>query len=165
MATVTMKGNPVETVGNLPAVGTQAPAFTLAAADLSDLTLASLAGKRVVLNIFPSIDTPTCATSVREFNQRAADLDNVVVVCVAADLPFAMARFCGAEGIANVKTGSSFRSGFGKDYGVAFAGGPLAQLLSRAVVVIGTDGKVLYTEQVAEVASEPNYDAALKALA
>ncbi|AFU98174.1 thiol peroxidase [Simiduia agarivorans] len=165
MATVTMKGNPVETVGNLPAVGTQAPAFTLAAADLSDLTLASLTGKRVVLNIFPSIDTPTCATSVREFNQRAAGLDNVVVVCVAADLPFAMARFCGAEGISNVKTGSSFRSSFGQDYGVAFAGGPLAQLLSRAVVVIGTDGKVIYTEQVAEVASEPDYDAALKALA
>lgn len=165
MATVTMKGNPVETVGNLPAVGSQAPAFTLAAADLSDKTLADFAGKRVLLNIFPSIDTPTCATSVRTFNERASQLKDVVVLCVAADLPFAMARFCGAEGIDNVMTASCFRSTFGTDYGVEFKAGPLKKLLSRAVVVIDAAGKVIYTEQVAEVASEPDYEAALKSLA
>ncbi|MDN3639235.1 thiol peroxidase [Simiduia curdlanivorans] len=164
MATVTLHGNPFETVGNLPAVGSNAPAFTLAGADLSDLTLASLAGKRVVLNIFPSIDTPTCATSVREFNAKAGSLDNVAVVCISADLPFALGRFCGAEGLSNVKVGSTFRSSFGDDYGVAFKTGPLTKLLSRAVVVVGTDGKVLHNEQVAETGNEPNYEAALKVL-
>lgn len=164
MATVTLKGNPFNTVGELPAVGAKAPAFTLAQADLSDLTLADLAGKRVVLNIFPSIDTPTCATSVRKFNEKAASLDNVVVVCVAADLPFAMSRFCGAEGITNVKVGSGFRSDFGNAYGVNFADGPLKGLMSRAVVVVGTDGEVLYTEQVGETADEPDYAGALAAL-
>ena len=151
MATVTLKGNPFETVGTLPAVGSVAPGFTLSAGDLSDLTSASLAGKRVVLNIFPSIDTPTCATSVRKFNEQAASLDNVAVVCVSADLPFALGRFCGAEGIDNVKVGSTFRSSFGDDYGVNFATGPLTKLLSRSVVVLDTDGKVLHAEQVAEI--------------
>ena len=164
MATVTLKGNPFETVGTLPAVGSVAPEFTLSAGDLSDLTSASLAGKRVVLNIFPSIDTPTCATSVRKFNEQAASLDNVAVVCVSADLPFALGRFCGAEGIDNVKVGSTFRSSFGDDYGVNFATGPLTKLLSRSVVVLDTDGKVLHTEQVAETADEPNYSAALAVL-
>ena len=164
MATVTLQGNPIETVGELPEVGSQAPAYTLVQGDLSELTSESLAGKRVILNIFPSIDTPTCATSVRTFNQKAAALDNTVVVCVAADLPFAMTRFCGAEGIANVKIGSTFRSTFGNDYGVNFGTGPLTGLLSRAVVVIDTDGKVLHTEQVGEIADEPNYEAALAVL-
>ncbi|MBY6212428.1 thiol peroxidase [Microbulbifer agarilyticus] len=158
MANVTLQGNPITTVGDLPQVGSQAPAFTLAQGDLSDLTLQDLAGKRVVLNIFPSVDTPTCATSVRTFNEQVAALENTVVVCVSADLPFAMARFCGAEGIANVKLGSTFRSSFGDDYGVAFATGPLIGLLSRAVVVIDETGKIIYTEQVAETADEPNYD-------
>ena len=118
MATVTLQGNPIETIGELPAPGSQAPAFTLVQGDLSELTSESLVGKRVILNIFPSIDTPTCATSVRTFNQKAAALDNTVVVCVAADLPFALTRFCGAEGIENVKVGSTFRSTFGNDFGV-----------------------------------------------
>ena len=164
MANVTMKGNPVETVGQLPAVGEPAPAFTLVQGDLSNLTLKSLAGKRVVLNIFPSVDTGTCATSVRTFNEKAASLDNAVVVCVSADLPFAMTRFCGAEGIENVKLGSAFRSEFGSDYGVTFKSGPLAGLLSRAVVVIDEAGKVAYTEQVAEITEEPDYEKALAAL-
>ena len=164
MATVTMKGNPVETVGELPAAGSQAPAFTLVQGDLSDLTLESLAGKRIVLNIFPSVDTGTCAMSVRTFNEKAAALDNAVVVCVSADLPFAMTRFCGAEGIENVKLGSAFRSDFGSDYGVTFKSGPLTGLLSRAVVVIDESGKVAYTEQVAEITEEPDYESALAAL-
>ncbi|WP_226704826.1 thiol peroxidase [Microbulbifer elongatus] len=164
MANVTMKGNPVETVGELPAVGDQAPAFTLVQGDLSDLTLDSLAGTRVVLNIFPSVDTGTCATSVRTFNEKATALDNTAVVCISADLPFAMSRFCGAEGIENVKLGSAFRSEFGSDYGVTFKSGPLAGLLSRAVVVIDEAGKVVYTEQVAEITDEPDYEKALAAL-
>ncbi|HRH77411.1 MAG TPA: thiol peroxidase [Cellvibrionaceae bacterium] len=164
MATVTLKGNPFSTVGELPAVGSQAPNFTLVQADLSEITLASLSGKKVVLNIFPSIDTPTCALSVRTFNESAANLANTQVLCVSADLPFAGKRFCGAEGIERVATASSFRSDFGSRYGVAFANGPLAGLLSRSVVVIDEQGKVLYTEQVAETADEPNYTAALAAL-
>ena len=164
MATVTLKGNPFDTVGDLPAVGSSAPAFALSKTDLSDLTLESLSGKRVILNIFPSIDTPTCATSVREFNAKASSMDNTVVVCIAADLPFAMGRFCGAEGIENVEVASTFRSSFGQDYGVEIANGPLAKLMSRSVVVLDTEGKVVYTEQVAETADEPNYEAALAAL-
>jgi thiol peroxidase len=163
MATVTLKGNPFETIGTLPSLGSVAPPFTLAQTDLSDLTLASLAGKTVILNIFPSIDTPTCATSVREFNAKAAAVDNTIVVCISADLPFALGRFCGAEGIENVTVASSFRSSFGSDYGVDFTTGPLTGLLSRAIVVIATDGAVLYTEQVAETADEPNYADALTA--
>ncbi|MCK7598517.1 thiol peroxidase [Microbulbifer sp. CAU 1566] len=164
MANITLKGNPITTVGELPAVGSAAPAFTLVQGDLSELTLSDLAGKRVVLNIFPSVDTPTCATSVRTFNEKVASLENTVVVCVSADLPFAMTRFCGAEGIENVKLGSAFRASFGDDYGVAFETGPLKGLLSRAVVVIGEDGKVVYTEQVAETADEPSYEGAMAAL-
>jgi thioredoxin-dependent peroxiredoxin len=164
MATVTIKGNPFKTVGELPAVGQSAPDFTLCKADLSDVTKADLAGSKVILNIFPSIDTPVCATSVRKFNEQAASLDNVKVVCVAADLPFAMGRFCGAEGIENVMTTSSFKSSFGQDYGVNFAEGPFTQLHSRAIVVLDEQGNVVHTEQVAETADEPNYDAALAAL-
>lgn len=165
MAQVTLKGNPIETVGNLPAVGSAAPDFTLVKQDLSDLTLGSLRGKRVVLNIFPSVDTGTCAKSVRTFNQRAASLKNTQVVCVSADLPFALGRFCGAEGIDQVATASTFRcSDFGTQYGVRFTSGPLKGLLSRSVVVIDENGKVLHTEQVAETVNEPNYDAALAVL-
>lgn len=163
MATVTLKGNPIETVGELPKVGDKAPAFNLVKDDLSDLQLGDLKG-RVVLNIFPSIDTGTCAKSVREFNTKAAALNNTTVVCVSKDLPFALGRFCGAEGINNVLVGSAFRSSFGEDYGVTFKTGPLTGLLSRSVVVIDENGKVTYTQQVAETADEPDYDAALKAL-
>lgn len=163
MATVTLKGTPFKTAGELPAVGSKAPGFTLLKQDLSDLSLSDLSG-RVVLNIFPSIDTPTCATSVRQFNTKAASVDNTTVVCVSKDLPFAMARFCAAEGIENVVAASAFRSSFAEDYGVTIKEGPLAELCSRAVVVIGEDGNVLYNEQVAEIADEPDYDKALAAL-
>jgi thiol peroxidase len=165
MATVTLKGTPIHTVGDLPKVGSTAPAFSLVKADLSTVTSADLAGKRVVLNIFPSVDTGTCATSVRRFNVEAAKLTNTVVLCVSKDLPFAHKRFCGAEGIDKVHGVSDFRSpGFGKDYGVTFSDGPLQGLLSRSVVVIDTAGKVVYTEQVGETANEPNYAGALAAL-
>ncbi len=164
MAQVTLGGNPVNTSGELPSVGSAAPSFSLTGADLGDVTSDSLAGKNVVLNIFPSIDTPTCATSVRTFNERAAELDDTVVLCVSADLPFAQGRFCGAEGIENVQTASTFRSDFGADYGVNLADGKLAGVLARAVVVIGPDGTVKYTELVPEIAQEPDYDAALDAL-
>ncbi len=165
MATVTLKGNPFQTIGELPAVGSKAPDFTLTGAGLADVKLADFAGQRLVLNIFPSVDTPTCATSVRTFNKALSGLSNTTVLCISADLPFAQARFCGAEGLEQVKNGSSFRSSFGKDYGVVFTTGPLTGLLSRAVVVVGTDGTVLYTEQVAETADEPSYEGALAALA
>lgn len=164
MATVTLKGNPIETVGELPAVGSQAPDFTLVKNDLSEVSLADYAGSRLVLNIFPSVDTPICAMSVRVYNQQASSLENTKVLCVSADLPFAQARFCGAEGIENVESGSSFRGSFGEDYGVSFTTGPLTGLLSRAVVVIDEKGKVLYTEQVSETADEPNYESAAAAL-
>lgn len=165
MATTHLGGNPIETTGDLPAVGEKAPAFELVGADLSTVSSDGLAGQRVVLNIFPSIDTPTCAMSVRQFNERAASLENTSVVCVSADLPFAAGRFCGAEGIANVSTGSTFRSpSFADDYGVGMDEGALTGLLARAVVVLDTDGTVLHTELVNEIANEPNYDAALEAL-
>ncbi len=164
MTTVTLKGNSIETVGELPKVGEQAPDFNIVKDDLSELSLADLKGQRVVLNIFPSVDTGTCAMSVRQFNEKAASLDNTTVVCVSKDLPFAMKRFCGAEGIENVTSGSAFRSSFGEDYGVTFKTGPLTGLLSRAVVVIDENGKVTYTEQVAETTEEPDYDAAVNAL-
>jgi thiol peroxidase len=165
MATVTLKGNPFETAGSLPAVGSTAPAFELVKTDLSVTTLADYKGAKLVLNIFPSVDTPTCAMSVRKFNESAAALKGVNVLCVSADLPFAVARFCGAEGIDNVDTGSTFRSTFGEDYGLVFTTGPLTGLLSRAVVVLDESGSVIYTEQVAETADEPNYEAALAVLA
>lgn len=164
MATVTLQGNPLETLGDLPAVGTPAPAFELVKSDLSTVSSADLSGKKVVLNIFPSVDTGTCAMSVRKFNEKAASLDNTVVICVSADLPFAAGRFCGAEGIENVLTGSTFRSDFGTDYKVTFTTGPLTGLLSRSVVVIDEEGKVAYTQQVAETADEPDYEAAIAAL-
>jgi thiol peroxidase len=164
MADVTLRGNPFHTNGDLPEVGSQAPEFSLVGSDLSEVTSESLAGKNVVLNIFPSIDTPTCATSVRTFNERAAGLDDTVVVCVSEDLPFAAGRFCGAEGIENVTTGSAFRGDFSDTYGVRLEDGPLAGLSARAVVVIGADGVVKHTELVGEIGDEPNYDAALGAL-
>ena len=164
MARVTLKGNPVNTVGELPAVGTQAPDFELVTTDLSTVSLADFKGSKLILNIFPSVDTPTCATSIRKFNQSATSLEGVKVLCVSADLPFAAGRFCGAEGIKNVQTGSTFRSTFGNSYGVTFSDGPIQGLLSRAVVVVNEAGVVLHTEQVAETADEPNYQAALAAL-
>jgi thiol peroxidase len=164
MAQVTLGGNPVNTVGELPAVGSAAPLYTLAGADLSDVTPDSFSGKKVVLNIFPSIDTPTCAASVRAFNAAIADRDDAVVVCISQDLPFAQARFCGAEGLSNVVTASAFRSDFGKDFGISLADGKLAGLFARAVVVVDPSGNVVHTELVPEIAQEPNYDAALAAL-
>ena len=164
MTSVTFHGSPAHTIGELPAVGSKAPAFELVGADLGSLTSASLAGRRVVLNIFPSVDTGVCATSVREFNKRASGLTNTTVVCVSKDLPFAQARFCGAEGLDDVVTASAFRSTFGEDYGVTLTDSPLAGLLSRAVVVLDTDGTVLHVQQVPEIAEEPDYEAAVAAL-
>lgn len=162
MAQITLGGKPVNTVGELPAIGAPAPDFTLTGADLGAVSSAQFRGKPLLLNIFPSVDTPTCATSVRTFNERAA-ASGLAVVCVSKDLPFAQKRFCGAEGIENVTTASAFRDSFGTDYGIAIADGPMAGLLGRAVVVIGADGTVVYSELVPEVANEPNYDAALAA--
>ena len=165
MATVTFEGTPFETVGTLPAVGSQAPNFTVIKADLSDATLSDYAGKKLILNIFPSIDTGVCASSVRRFNEEASKLENTKVLCVSVDLPFAAGRFCGAEGIENVATGSAFRSTFGADYSVEFAAGSvLSKFLSRSIVVIDEKGKIVYTEQVSETVDEPNYEAALAAL-
>lgn len=164
MTTVTFSGNPVQLKGALPTVGAAAPAFTLTAADLADKTLADFAGKRKVLNIFPSIDTGVCQQSVRTFNQRAAALNNTVVLCISADLPFAQARFCGAEGLDNVVTLSSFRSSFAQDYGVALADGALRGLTARAVVVLDENDKVLHVGLVPEITQEPDYDAALAVL-
>ena len=164
MTTVTFSGNPVQLKGALPTVGAAAPAFTLTAADLSDKTLADFAGKRKVLNIFPSIDTGVCQQSVRTFNQRASALNNTVVLCISADLPFAQARFCGAEGLDNVVTLSSFRSSFAQDYGVALADGALRGLTARAAVVLDENVKVLHVGLVPEITQEPDYDAALAVL-
>ncbi|WP_250505125.1 thiol peroxidase [Bowdeniella massiliensis] len=164
MATTAFKGDPVQTSGELPAVGSPAPAFEVVGTDLQSITLSDFAGKRVVLNIFPSVDTGVCAASVRTFNERAAGLDNAVVLCVSADLPFALGRFCGAEGIDNVVTGSTFRSSFAKDYGVEQVDGPLAGLCARAVVVVDENGIVRYTNLSKEIGEEPDYDAALAAL-
>jgi thiol peroxidase len=164
--TVTLKGNPVKVDGDLPAVGTTAPEFTLTSGALAETTLKDYAGKRKVLNIFPSIDTPTCATSTRKFNEAAGKLSNTVVLCVSADLPFAAGRFCAAEGLANVAHLSNFRNpGFAKAWGVAIADGPLTGLTARAVVVLDENNKVLHSEMVGEIANEPNYDAALRAIA
>ena len=163
MAQITLRGNPINTVGELPAVGAPAPAFTLTGSDLGTVNTEQFQGKPVLLNIFPSVDTPVCATSVRTFNERAA-AGGLAVVNVSNDLPFAQARFCGAEGIENVQSASAFRDSFGQDYGITIAEGPFAGLLARAVVVIGADGNVAYSELVPEIAQEPNYDAALAAL-
>lgn len=164
MAEIAFRGTPVQTSGELPAVGATAPSFTLVGNDLSDVTSSGLSGTRVVLNIFPSVDTGVCAASVRAFNERAAGLENTAVVCVSKDLPFAQARFCGAEGIENVTMGSAFRSDFGADYGILQEDGPLAGLLARAVVVLDDDGSILYTQLVPEIGEEPDYDAAVAAL-
>ena len=163
---VTLGGNPVPVAGSFPQPGQAAPAFSLVGKTLADVTLADFAGKRKILNIFPSIDTPTCATSVRKFNQTASQLANTVVLCISADLPFAQARFCGAEGLENVVTLSTMRGReFMRDYGVELAGGPLAGVTARAVVVLDENDRVLHSELVSEIKSEPGYDAALKSLA
>lgn len=165
MATTAFDGNAVATCGELPSVDAAAPAFTLVKQDLSEVTLESLSGKKVVLNVFPSIDTPVCALSVKKFNQEAAQLNNTVVLCVSMDLPFAAARFCGAEGIENVMTASAFRSPeFGSAYGLSLAEGPLKGLLARAVIVIDEDGKVSYVQLVPEIKDEPDYASALQAV-
>lgn len=165
MATVTLMGNPIHTAGELPSVGTKAPDFKLTKSDLSDVTLQDFAGKKVILNIFPSIDTGTCATSVRKFNAEASELPGVVVVGVSKDLPFALGRFCGAEGIDKVVTTSALRDdSFAKGYGVTFTDGPLAGVFSRSIVVIDENGTVKHVEQVAETADEPDYAKALAAL-
>jgi len=165
MAQVTRRGSPVQISGELPAVGSKAPAFKLVGADLSDVTLESFAGKRKVLNIFPSVDTPTCATSVRKFNAQANDLNNAVVLCISADLPFAQARFCGAEGLENVKNLSTMRGAeFLENYGVAIADGPMVGLTTRAVVVLDENDTVLHSELVPEIGQEPDYEAALAVL-
>lgn len=163
MATITFKGSPVSTSGELPAVGSEAPEFTLVTADLSEITLHSYSGTKV-LNIFPSVDTGVCAASVRTFNQKAAGLHGVKVINVSADLPFAHKRFCGAEGIENVVSASTYRGSFLRDYGVEMTSGPLAALAARAVVVIDETGEVVYTQLVPEIAQEPDYDAALAAI-
>ncbi len=165
MAHLTFKGTPVESFGTLPAKGSEAPFFCLVKTDLSEAGPADFAGKRLVLNIFPSLDTPVCAASVRYFNQAAASLDNTVVLCISADLPFAHRRFCETEGLKNVVSLSVFRSPeFGKDYGVTMTTGPLKGLLSRAIVIIDADGIVRFTQQVSEIVEEPDYSAALKVL-
>jgi thiol peroxidase len=165
MATITLGGNPLSTNGELPKPGSNAPGFRLVSADLKDVTLHDFAGKKKVLNIFPSIDTPTCATSVRKFNERAAGRDDTVVLCISADLPFAQKRFCGAEGLNNVQTLSLMRGrSFSDEYGLTIENGPLAGLTARAVVVVDADNKVVHSELVREIADEPDYDAALKAL-
>jgi thiol peroxidase len=164
MAQIMFKGNPVHTSGSLPQVGTLAPDFKVVKEDLSPLSLGEFKGKKVVLNIFPSLDTPVCANSVRRFNVEAAKLNNTVVLCISRDLPFAQKRFCAAEGIANVIVGSEYRdSSFSNAYGVRIASGPLEGLFSRAVVVIDEQGKVVYTEQAPEISEEPNYEKALAA--
>ena len=165
MAEITLKGNPIHTSGDLPSVGAAAPEFTLVGGDLSDVTLASFAGKKVILNIVPSFDTGICAISVQKFNEEAGSLDDTVVVNVSKDLPFAQGRFCESNKLEHVTNVSAFRcNGFGDAYGMTLTDGPLRGLLGRAVVVVGTDGNVAYSELVPEIAQEPNYDAALAAV-
>lgn len=162
--TITLKGNEVHTIGALPSIGAKVKDFALVDSGLNVKTLQNFDGKKKVFNIFPSIDTPTCAASSRKFNEEASKLDNTVVINVSKDLPFALGRFCAAEGLNNVETLSDFRSSFGDDYEVTITDSPLKGLLSRAVIVTDENNKVLYTEQVSEIANEPNYDAALTAL-
>ena len=165
MAKITLKGNAINTKGNLPEVGTDAKDFKLIAADLSEKSLGDFKGNKVVLNIFPSLDTPTCAASVRHFNQAAGDLENTKVLCISRDLPFAQARFCGAEGLDDVITLSDFQRGtFGQDYNLEIVDGPLAFLHSRAVIILDENAKVTYTQQVPEIVDEPNYDEVMDAL-
>ena len=165
MATVTLQGNPVSVQGELPAVGSKAPDFKLTGADLSDVTLGDFAGKKLILNIYPSVDTGTCAASTRQFNERMNGRDDVVVLCASQDLPFAFSRFCGAEGLDNIQTASTFRSpNFLDAYGVKIAEGPMTGLCARAVVVVDEQGQVVHNQLVAEIADEPDYEAALNAL-
>lgn len=165
MASVTLKGNTIHTSGELPKVGSKAPDFTLTTTELGSKTLEDFKGQNLILNIFPSVDTGTCAQSVRTFNEKASSLENTKVLCISKDLPFAQARFCGAEGLDNVVNLSDFKDGnFGKSYGLDFVDGPLEGLLSRCIVIVNPEGEVSYTEQVAEIVDEPNYEAALKAL-
>lgn len=166
MATVTIRGNAVHTSGDLPAKGSKAPDFKLVNADLKEISLGDFAGKKKVLNIYPSIDTPVCAASTRKFNEKMNGVSDAVTICISADLPFAFKRFCGAEGLSNVQTGSTTMrsSDFAKKYGVELIDGPFAGLCARAVVVLDKDNKVVHTEMVKEIAEEPNYDAAMKAL-
>ena len=165
MAQITLHGNPVKTVGELPKTGEKAKDFTLVKGDLSRVGLNDFKGKRLILNIFPSLDTGTCAASARQFNKIAANLKDTTVLCISRDLPFAQERFCGAEGIKNVITLSDFVSGeFGKNYGLEMADGPLAGLHSRVVIILDKNGTVEYTQQVPEIIDEPNYDEVLKAL-
>jgi thioredoxin-dependent peroxiredoxin len=165
MAQITLKGNAINTNGELPKNGTKAADFKLVKSDLSEGSLSDYKGKKVILNIFPSVDTGTCAMSVRKFNEKASALQNTVVLCISADLPFAQSRFCGAEGIANVVMMSTFRSdSFSKDHGVLIVDGPLKGLNARSIIVIGEDGDVKYSELVSETVNEPNYDSAIAAL-
>lgn len=165
MAKITLKGNPINTIGELPNTGEKIKNFTLVKSDLSQVTLKDFAGHKLVLNIFPSLDTGICAASVRRFNKVAGELQNTKVLCISRDLPFAQSRFCGAEGLTNVITLSDFNTGeFGKNYGLEIADGPLKGLHSRAVIIVNEEGKVIYTEQVPEIAQEPDYEKALKAL-
>ncbi|MDR3272366.1 MAG: thiol peroxidase [Flavobacteriaceae bacterium] len=164
MATVTIQGNEVHTAGQLPKVGAQAPDFNLVAVDMSEKKLSDFTGKKVILNIFPSIDTGVCAASVRKFNQKASEIKNTVILCISKDLPFAQQRFCGAEGLNNVITLSAFRSDFGQIYGAEFTDGGLKGLLSRSVVVLDEKGTVIYEQQVVEIKDEPDYEKALEAV-
>jgi hypothetical protein len=164
MTDITLNGTPVHTHGSLPTAGTTAPEFSLVGNDLSPVTLADFAGSRVILNIFPSVDTGVCAMSVRTFNERAAGLENTTVLCISRDLPFAQARFCGAEGIENVTVASDFRTTFGEDYGVTMISGPLEGLLARAVIVVDEKGTVVHSQLVPEITTEPDYEAAIAAL-
>ena len=165
MAQILLQNHPINTIGELPAPGTAAPDFILTGKGLSDHNLRDFQGRKIILNIFPSIDTGVCAASVRRFNQDATKLENTAVLCISRDLPFAMARFCGAEGIENVETLSEMRNrDFGNSYGLEIIDGPMAGLLARAVIVVDEMGKVIYTELVDDIVHEPNYEAALKAL-
>lgn len=165
MAKITLGGNPIETIGQLPATGSNAPEFKLSTKDLAVVGLQDFAGQKLILNIFPSVDTGVCASSVRKFNETAANLENTKVLCISRDLPFAQARFCGAEGIDNVIMLSDFADGnFGKNYQLEIKDSAFANLHSRAIVVIDENGKISYTEQVPEIGQEPNYDAALEAI-
>jgi len=165
MAKITLKGNPIHTIGELPNTGEKIKDFTLVKSDLSQVSLKDFTGHKLVLNIFPSLDTGVCAASVRRFNKVAGELQNTKVLCISRDLPFAQSRFCGAEGLTNVITLSDFNTGeFGKNYGLEIADGPLKGLHSRVVIIVNEEGRVVYTEQVPEIAQEPDYEKALKAL-
>ena len=165
MAEITLKGNKINTVGSLPEVGTKAPEFILVSNDLEEKMLSNYKGSRIILNIFPSVDTGVCADSVRKFNKKATDYDNTKVLCISRDLPFALSRFCGAEGLDNVITLSDFRDGkFGKDYQLQITDGPMKGLNSRVVIVLDEDGKIIYSQQVSEITNEPDYESALAVL-